>query len=169
MFSCSIKLCLKLLCVGSGNKPNNDCFQTGFLKTLPVGHCLDKQVTCPVAETHRSVFWKCYRRCFHTHIYDLFWEMNRRLSSVVMLSCTSRFVLQSRNTFCVIVSLRGYSEVSEKLVRVDRLLLLTCGWRKRFEGHFRCWCWSVNKILMLKRRITVAERMLYGFTVIYRF
>ncbi len=67
--------------------------------------------------------------------------------------------------FCVIVPLRGYSEVSENLVRVDRVLLHLI---RVHEGHFRCWCWSVNKILMLKRRITVAEHR-YDFTVIYRF
>lgn len=49
-----------------------DCYQTGFLKTWPVCHWLDKQViqfTCWAAQTNTSMFWKGYRSCFH--IYSL--------------------------------------------------------------------------------------------------
>lgn len=71
--------------VSSGNKPNNDCFQTGFLKTCRVCHCLDKQVSCSHVRSLKQTdqcFESVTEGAFKHTIFS--GKLTRRLFSVVL-------------------------------------------------------------------------------------
>ncbi len=77
---------------------------------------------CPV----HAWFLKQTVQCFESvtegaFTHAIFSGKLPRLLFSVVLYCDASFVLKSSNTFCVIVSLLGYSEVIKKLVRLDRL------------------------------------------------